>query len=804
MAKEYELKQISPKDRQKLEELVALLGNIRGRHTELVTVMIPAGFSKDAVVRQLEAEAGTAENIKSKATRTAVVTSLERVVRELRKISQTPANGLAIFCGNVSEKEGTQDIQVWMVEPPKPLNVRLYRCDQIFIIEPLKEMLAVDEVYGLLVMDRREATIGLLEGKKIELIRTLTSGVPGKIRAGGQCLSPDTLIMKDNGEIVEIKDTHNPLMIISENFNSEKTEVTPIITKWENNKELFKIKTCHPAFEIKSSKDHLFFVRTNNGIEEKPLSEIKEGDYLLMPEKINLDLEQQKIDFVPIIRQEWNMKKVDVPLILNERLAKIFGYYLGDGDYDIDRITFSEHRKEVAEYYSNLLSNCFKVIPKIKFRENKGYYQIRVGSRILSQLFLSQFGNLNKTLQGKVPSIVMRSPDKVLASFLSGFFDAEGYVSSSRIAAGINNKMLSKEVQFLLLRLGIISSVLEYDNRKNPYSNKIRYTIEISDIESIKRFNEQIRFSSSEKQRKIEYLIKNRSNVNKVRQIAVNGLDVARILRNSGVPTTQFGCPDFFINKKQLSKEIFKKNILDKISNPELRRRLETFYLSNLISVKISKIEPVGISITVDIETKNHNFVANGIIVHNSAARFERITESLAKEFFKRVAESMKEIFFEMPKLKGLLIGGPIPTKEEFLEYGELVTTLKNKVIAVKDIGYTDEHGLKLLVEASEEDIIQQEMLKERKIIQNFFETLGKKREKTAYGYEKTKHALERGAVELLLLSKKFEKPQMQELEKLADESGAEVILISTENQEGEQFFNLTKGCGAILRFQIE
>ena len=170
MAKEYELKQISPKDRQKLEELVALLGNIRGRHTELVTVMIPAGFSKDGVVRQLEWEAGTAENIKSKATRTAVVTSLERVVRELRKISQTPTNGLAIFCGNVSEKEGAQDIQIWMVEPPKPLNVRLYRCDQIFIIDPLKEMLAVDEVYGLLVMDRREATIGLLEGKKIELI----------------------------------------------------------------------------------------------------------------------------------------------------------------------------------------------------------------------------------------------------------------------------------------------------------------------------------------------------------------------------------------------------------------------------------------------------------------------------------------------------------------------------------------------------------------------------------------------------------------------------------------------------------
>lgn len=306
MAEKFELKQLTNKQKKELEELVNLLGSIRGRHTELVTVYIPAGFSKDSVSRQLEAEAGTAENIKSKATRTAVVTSLERIIRELKNIKQTPPNGLAIFCGNISEKEGVQDIKVWMYEPPKPLNVRLYRCDQIFVIDPLKEMLEVDEVYGLLVMDRREATIGILEGKKIEVIRTLTSGVPGKIKAGGQ-----------------------------------------------------------------------------------------------------------------------------------------------------------------------------------------------------------------------------------------------------------------------------------------------------------------------------------------------------------------------------------------------------------------------------------------------SAARFERITESLAKEFFKRVAEGMKEIFFDMPKLKGIIIGGPIPTKEEFLEYGDLVTKLKEKVIAIKDIGYTDEHGLKLLVEASEEDIAKQEFIQEKKIIQRFFETLGKNRERAVYGLEK-------------------------------------------------------------------
>ena len=365
--------EISSKQKQELEELINVLGSIKGRHTELVTVMIPAGFNISTVVRQLEAEKSTAANIKSKQTRTAVTDSLERIIRELKNYKQTPPNGLAAFCGNISQKEGVQDIHLWVYEPPRPLNVRTYRCDQTFIIEPLKEILEITEIYGLLVIDRKEATIGTLEGKQIKAITHLTSGVPGKIKAGGQ-----------------------------------------------------------------------------------------------------------------------------------------------------------------------------------------------------------------------------------------------------------------------------------------------------------------------------------------------------------------------------------------------------------------------------------------------SSQRFHRITEGLAKEFFRRVAEEMKKIFFDMPKLKGILIGGPMPTKEEFIEEGQLVTTLKNKIIAIKDLGYTDEYGLEILVEESQKDIAEQELIKEKAILEKFFNTLGKYREKAAYGFEKTHLALERGAVEILLISKKAIKKEAEELEKMALNTGAEIIIISTENQDGEQFFNITKGFGALLRFPIE
>jgi len=343
------------KEKQKLEDLIELLGSIKGRHTELVTVLVPAGQNINTVTRQLEGEKSTASNIKSTATRKNVISALDMIIRELKGLKKTPENGLAIFCGNISRKEGDSDIQLWVYEPFKTLNVKTYRCDQEFVLDPLKEMVSIQEVYGLLVIDRKDATIGLLEGKNIKVLQKLSSGVPGKIKAGGQ-----------------------------------------------------------------------------------------------------------------------------------------------------------------------------------------------------------------------------------------------------------------------------------------------------------------------------------------------------------------------------------------------------------------------------------------------SSQRFERITEGLAKEFFRRVAEEMKKIFFDMPKLKALLIGGPIPTKEDFLDEGQLVTKLKEKVISVKDLGYVDEHGLELLVEASQEEIKEQELIKEKKILERFFDTLGKHRSKAAYGEKDVRDALGRGAVDVLLISKKFDRDKAKEFEALAENISSSVVFVGDENQDGE------------------
>jgi len=170
----------------KLKKLIRELASKRGRHTELITVYVPAGFDLNNIISQLSNEQGTASNIKSTSTRKNVTDGLERAIQKLRLYKKTPPNGLALFSGNVSEREGAQDLQVWDVEPPEPVTTRIYRCDKEFVLEPLIKLVTPSDVYGLIAIDNRTATIATLKGDNIQVLKTLSSGYSGKHRAGGQ------------------------------------------------------------------------------------------------------------------------------------------------------------------------------------------------------------------------------------------------------------------------------------------------------------------------------------------------------------------------------------------------------------------------------------------------------------------------------------------------------------------------------------------------------------------------------------------------------------------------------------------
>lgn len=168
--------------RRKLEELE----KYKGRGTELITLYIPPDKNLADVSAQLRNELSQAQNIKSKQTRTHVMAGLEAILQRLKYYRKPPENGMVIISGVIDLGGGREKHITEIIEPPEPVPLYKYHCDSTFYLEPLKEMLAEKKVYGLIVLDRREATIGILRGKRIEALSYSTSNVPGKHRQGGQ------------------------------------------------------------------------------------------------------------------------------------------------------------------------------------------------------------------------------------------------------------------------------------------------------------------------------------------------------------------------------------------------------------------------------------------------------------------------------------------------------------------------------------------------------------------------------------------------------------------------------------------
>ncbi len=167
--------------KRKLEELE----RYKGRGTELITLYIPPGKNIADVANQLRSELSQAENIKSKQTRVHVKAGLEAILQRLKMFKKPPEHGMVIVSG-VVEIDGKEKHITEIIIPPEPVPLYKYHCDSKFYLDPLKEMLKDKKLYGLIVLDRREATIGLLRGKRIEVLAYTTSMVPGKHRQGGQ------------------------------------------------------------------------------------------------------------------------------------------------------------------------------------------------------------------------------------------------------------------------------------------------------------------------------------------------------------------------------------------------------------------------------------------------------------------------------------------------------------------------------------------------------------------------------------------------------------------------------------------
>lgn len=231
-----------------------------------------------------------------------------------------------------------------------------------------------------------------------------------------------------------------------------------------------------------------------------------------------------------------------------------------------------------------------------------------------------------------------------------------------------------------------------------------------------------------------------------------------------------------------------------------------------------------------------------------SAQRFERLIEEAAHNFFKKATERACNYWLPMVNdLKGIIIGGPGATKDFVVKNDYFHHEIK-KLIAEPffDVGYSNESGLRELVQRAGSTMDQIELDVERTIVDRFLREVMQANPKATYGEVMIRSALDQGAVETLLISeavtkrrvkwickeckntwqtshdkssappncpecgsdKAFEDEEdsmelIDELTVLAGHTSAKVRIISLDTEEGATLNTAFGGIAALLRYAI-
>jgi spore cortex formation protein SpoVR/YcgB (stage V sporulation) len=183
---------------------------------------------------------------------------------------------------------------------------------------------------------------------------------------------------------------------------------------------------------------------------------------------------------------------IRVPEMVDEKLGRFLGLLIGDGHVpsNSQHIGFTSGSAERAEEWAGLVEELFEVESTVS--EQGSRWRVYAYSESLREFLVETFDlPEGKAADSKVvPEAVLRSPRSVVAEFIRGLFDADGYAGEQGAILSTKSEELGKTVQLLLTNFGILS-------RRRPQSDGC-YHVHLTG-ESAKLFAQDIGFGYDEK-----------------------------------------------------------------------------------------------------------------------------------------------------------------------------------------------------------------------------------------------------------------------------------------------------------------
>ncbi|MCX8191002.1 MAG: hypothetical protein N3D78_02365 [Candidatus Aenigmarchaeota archaeon] len=371
----------------------------------------------------------------------------------------------------------------------------------------------------------------------------------------------------------KISETHNPLSVFGfyDGFDfyriKEKVEVP--------HEKILEINN-----NLRVSEEHRIFIFTESGFKEVLAKDVRHGDYLILPSKI--DVEERKIEIPNLgCELENGVKEVN---FLNEKLAQFFGYCLPSVYKKGKRksLKIKERDLQVLNEYRRILFDIFGIEAEVRSSRNDGFYEIGISNRYVLEVLKYLRKNLYQ---------IFNSEKEIIKSFLRGLFDVSGRISKNGIEICSDEALF---LRLLLLRVGIYSRIFKGDR-------KLKLVVDASEFQ-------EIGFTSLEKRKELDEILK-KSFVKKTLPIRKKKME--ELLKNLGIEF-RFSSSEGFLTYEELEELCKKYSEVKKIFGNLLNLRFE--------AVDSIKSYPCSDKL-IDIETESSNFLANGYLVHNSTYR---------------------------------------------------------------------------------------------------------------------------------------------------------------------------------------
>ncbi len=182
-----------------------------------------------------------------------------------------------------------------------------------------------------------------------------------------------------------------------------------------------------------------------------------------------------------------------------------------------------------------------------------------------------------------------------------------------------------------------------------------------------------------------------------------------------------------------------------------------------------------------------------------SARRYERGREMELTYYYHRVADHATRVFIENGKVTGMIIGGPGPTKEEFLKGDYLHYELRNKVLAVLDLGYSGREGVRELVEKASDVLKDVRLVEEKKLVQRFLFEVNKQGGLAVYGLPRVIEALQKASAEVVMMSDDLDTVRIEAKCRKCGTTKEEVVQGAAKVQKKQEMISVgCKKCGAM------